>query len=464
MNKKNMLIIPALSLAMLGNFCATSWGNPTIIFGKWGRGRLPGYVSLYRIAGDTLKTVATSELSADSTFYFAHKPQREGFYFIGDSRRTLNRYAFYLKPDDAALNFTVTQKSYALTGHNSPENRELERWHDFVLPLERKSVYFAGEASTYVDFFPLLEEKIAQLADFQKNATGNTTFEAAFEEYRRFNLLDMAITYLYAPRTAHPEGEDFPDYYRSIDLAELTKTTAVLRYVPSGVELIEKVIFTGLQVRGEKAPNPVSAILAAVGQIACDTLRGEVVAHLASSQKTCAGLADFEEKYGSYLATEAQKDRVRGMKSALNVVKDREPAVDFRFPDETGKQVALSDFRGKLVYIDVWATWCGPCKKELPHLKKLEEELRGSADVVFLSVATDPAKDEEKWRRYINANEMKGVQLFAGSRAKKELLDPYKIAGIPRFILVGRDGKLISADAPRPSSTEIRPLINAYLK
>jgi thiol-disulfide isomerase/thioredoxin len=461
--KKKFLLIPTLLLSMLGASGVESFGNPTIIAGKWGRAPQP-YVSLYRLENGDLKVVATSEVAADSAFYFAHKPQREGFYFVGTSARAINRYAFYLKPQDAALSFTVTPRSYALSGDNSPENRELERWHDFVLPLEQKSVYFAGEASTYVDFFPLLEEKLEQLADFSKKATGNETFEAAFEDYRRFSLLDIAITYLYAPRTAHPEGEDFPDYYRSISLAELTKTTALLRYIPAGVELIEKLIFTGLQVRGEKVDNPVSGILASLEQIANDTLRGEVVAHLAASQKTGAGLADFEEKYGKHLATEAQKDRMRSMKSALNVVKDNEVAMDFRFPDETGKPVALSDFRGKLVYIDVWATWCGPCKKELPHLKKLEEELGGNADIVFLSVATDPEKDEEKWRRYIKANEMKGVQLFAGSRAKKDLMDPYKIAGIPRFLLVGKDGKLIAADAPRPSSTEIRPLIKAHLK
>jgi thiol-disulfide isomerase/thioredoxin len=457
------LLSTLLSLAALGSVGAERWGAPTVISGKWGRGVLP-CVSLYRLESGNLKVVATSAVAADSAFYFAHRPQEEGFYFIGESERAINRYAFYLKPQDATLSFTVTPRSYALAGNNSPENRALERWHDFVLPLERKSVYFAREASTYVDFFPLLEEKVAALADYPKHVTGNKVFDAAFEEYRRLNLLELAVGYLYAPRTAHPEGEDYPDYYRSIDLAELTKTAAMLRYVPSGVELIEKVIFTTMQVRGEKVANPVSAILASVDQIAGDTLRGEVVAHLASSQKTGAGLADFEEKYGKYLATEAQRDRIREMKNALNVVKDKEPAVDFRFPDENGKPVALSDFKGKLVYIDVWATWCGPCKKELPHLKKLEEEFHGSADLVFLSVATDPAKDEEKWRRYIASNEMKGVQLFAGSRAKKELMDPYKITGIPRFLLVGKDGRLIAADAPRPSSTEIRPLINAHLK
>ncbi|MDR3366520.1 MAG: TlpA family protein disulfide reductase [Prevotellaceae bacterium] len=460
--KKNALLIPMLSLAMLGS-AGKMYGNPVVISGKWERAK-PRAVSLYRLENGDLKELAISEVTADSTFYFAHKPQQEGFYFIGESPRPLNRYTFYLKPQDAALRFTVAPRSYALIGNNTPENQALEQWHAFVQPLEWKSVYFMKEISTYVDFFPLLEEKLAQLATYPKSATGNTLFDAAFEEYKRFNLLDLAVTFLYAPRTAHPEGEDFPEYYRDLDLPSLTKTTAILRYVPSGVDLIGKILFCKLQLSGKKIDNPVSAILDSIDQVANDTLRGELVLSFAAAQKTYAGLCDYESKYGKQLATEAQKNQMRTLKNSLNVVKDSEPAIDFRFPDETGKPVALSDFRGKLVYVDVWATWCGPCKKELPHLKKLEEEFRDNPNIVFLSVATDPAKDKEKWLRYIKANEMKGVQLFAGASAKKDLMDPYKIAGIPRFILVGKDGRLLTTDAPRPSSPEIRPLLNEHLK
>ena len=54
-----------------------------------------------------------------------------------------------------------------------------------------------------------------------------------------------------------------------------------------------------------------------------------------------------------------------------------QPAVPFTFKDITGKEVSLSDLKGKYVYIDVWATWCGPCNAEIPHLRKLEEEFEG---------------------------------------------------------------------------------------
>ena len=127
-----------------------------------------------------------------------------------------------------------------------------------------------------------------------------------------------------------------------------------------------------------------------------------------------------------------------------------------------GKEVALSDFKGKVVYIDIWATWCGPCKGEIPYMGKLEEEFKDNSNMVFMSVSIDAQKDQQKWKDMVKEKQMKGVQLFAGSRAD-DIAKPYKVKGIPRFILVGKDGNLISSEAPRPSSAEIRPLLKKAL-
>jgi thiol-disulfide isomerase/thioredoxin len=436
-------------------------GGLATVSGKWNR-NIPEKIYLYKLTDGSLTEIASSSIYENSTFYFANKPSTGDFYYIGPKESAANRYAFYLKPGDN-LNFTVTEDSYILNGSNSPENREVAKWHDFIQPLEWKAVYFDKGNSTYEDFFPLFEDKLKELETYPKNATGNREFNRAFEEYKKFNLLDIAIHFVYTPRTAHPENEDFPDYYRNMNIADLTQTAAIMKYAPSGIEIVEKVIFNNLRLENQKIANPLDAIMENISKIANDTLKGELALKYASNKKTPAGLLDYKKLYGKYLVTENQKSKLREMELALYDSKDGSPAMDFKFADRNGQQVALSDFKGKLVYIDVWATWCGPCKQELPHLKKLEQEYHGNENIVFMSVSTDESSDHQKWKDYLVKEDLKGVQLFAGDDARDGIIRPYKVYGIPRFVLIGKDGTIISSDAPRPSSSEIEPLLKANL-
>jgi len=93
----------------------------------------------------------------------------------------------------------------------------------------------------------------------------------------------------------------------------------------------------------------------------------------------------------------------------------------------------------------------------------LEEEYSSNPNIVFLSVSVDSQKDYEKWKKYVVSENLKGIQIFAGGKATDELMKPYNISGIPRFMIVGKNGNLVSVDAPRPSSTEIRATLKALL-
>ena len=115
----------------------------------------------------------------------------------------------------------------------------------------------------------------------------------------------------------------------------------------------------------------------------------------------------------------------------------------------------MSDFRGKFVYIDVWATWCGPCRAELPHLEKLQEHFRENENIVFVSVSVDNTKDP--WEKMVKEKKLKGVQLFAKGR-KSSISKEYMINSIPRFLLIDTDGKIIDSNAPRPSG-EIKEIL-----
>ena len=141
-----------------------------------------------------------------------------------------------------------------------------------------------------------------------------------------------------------------------------------------------------------------------------------------------------------------------------NMPKEGEPAIDFNYPDIEGNEFSLSSFKGNLVYVDVWATWCGPCKAEIPSLQKLESDYHGK-DITFMSVSVDT--DKEAWQKMVAEKELGGVQLWADGWSK--ITKDYAIFGIPRFMLFDSEGNVISTNAPRPSSDEIRELLEANL-
>jgi len=135
----------------------------------------------------------------------------------------------------------------------------------------------------------------------------------------------------------------------------------------------------------------------------------------------------------------------------------------FDYENHKGGKTKLEDLRGKYVYIDVWATWCGPCLAEIPHLKKVEANYHGK-NIEFVSISVDTEKDYEKWKKMVVSKELGGIQLFADKNWTSDFIKAFGINSIPRFILIGPDGKVIKADAARPSSASLKELLDDLVK
>jgi len=147
-----------------------------------------------------------------------------------------------------------------------------------------------------------------------------------------------------------------------------------------------------------------------------------------------------------------------------NMPKQGELAIDFTYPDKDGNEYSLSSFKGNLVYVDVWATWCGPCIEQIPALQTLEKEYHGK-NITFISISTD--RDKEEWENMLVEEELGGIQLWAGEEWSPDgfsgISRDYVIYSIPRFMLFSSEGIVISTDAPRPASGEIRGIIDSNL-
>lgn len=113
-------------------------------------------------------------------------------------------------------------------------------------------------------------------------------------------------------------------------------------------------------------------------------------------------------------------------------------APDFELKDSQGSLVKLSSMRGKYVLIDFWASWCGPCRKEIPNVTKIYADYKDKG-LQVIGVSVD--RDESKWRQAVEEEQLEYLQLWDSSMTTGKL---YNYNGIPFIILIGPDGKILA--------------------
>ncbi len=139
------------------------------------------------------------------------------------------------------------------------------------------------------------------------------------------------------------------------------------------------------------------------------------------------------------------------------------PSPKFDYENQKGGTTSLDSFKGKYVYIDVWATWCGPCRREIPYLKKIEEKYHGKK-IEFVSISIDENKDHDKWKTFVDAQQLGGTQLIAENAWKSAFTQAYGIDSIPRFILIDPNGNVVESNAKRPSDPALQEQLDKLLK
>jgi thiol-disulfide isomerase/thioredoxin len=127
-------------------------------------------------------------------------------------------------------------------------------------------------------------------------------------------------------------------------------------------------------------------------------------------------------------------------RAAAEKVKLGKVAPHFSYPTPDGAMVSPSDYKGKIVVIDFWASWCGPCRNEIPHLKEVYEKYHPEG-VEVLSVSID--KKEADWLKALGEEEMAWTQVLA-PKAGKQTMKDYQFSGIPFIIILDKEGKIVA--------------------
>ena len=125
-------------------------------------------------------------------------------------------------------------------------------------------------------------------------------------------------------------------------------------------------------------------------------------------------------------------------------------APSFSLPSLSGEIVNLEQFNGKYVYIDFWATYCGPCLEEVPHFENLKSKY-SNENIVFISISLD--RQEKRWKQMVKSKGMTDIQLKPVNDWSSDFVRDYRVNnyGIPHYILIGPGQKIILPEAPIPS-------------
>jgi len=172
---------------------------------------------------------------------------------------------------------------------------------------------------------------------------------------------------------------------------------------------------------------------------------------------------DLDNTYSSFKAISSDPNHLKDVTKtydALKSVSKGNPSPKFtKYKNHSGEATSLDDLQGSYVYIDIWATWCAPCKAEIPFLQKIEKKFHGK-NIKFVSISVDVAKDYETWKKMVTDMNLTGIQLFADNNFESEFIKGYAIRSIPRFILIDPQGIIVDGNAPRPSNPKLVELFN----
>ena len=303
-------------------------------------------------------------------------------------------------------------------------------------------------------FFAELDKKLKAYGfdeEFVKNQEKWTNYKfieylTIFPTYHRYTSGDEAILPddFYAERDGidYDNAEEFRtiDTYR--DLVRSKFYTIINN--PNDAENIKKFIS---EVNALKSDN-----------IRADLAKGTLQL-ISPSSTVNKEIFDFINKN---VTDEKVKEAAKKAYDVATKLTSGSPSPKFsNYENFNGGTTSLDDFKGKVTYIDIWATWCLPCRGEIPALKELEKKFHGK-DVAFVSISIDQNKDE--WKEFVKSEDLKGIQLFAENAFESQFIQDYGIRQIPTFIIIDKEGKIVNADAPRPSSDEITGLLEGLLK
>lgn len=401
-----------------------------------------------------------------------------------------------LKEDNTfSSQFSIPKGRYRLNDSKEGTNIYLDEGYDLALTLNTdsfdESIHYSGEGSTinnylaenalmkeqwgflnYYGYYCKLEESaFLKLSDSLHQASiqmlsSYTIQDNQFiaQEIAGFDHELMYKHYIYGGThkilTKKPDfkvSDSFPDPFATLDInnPELIEAPGYLSRITDYLSSLK---------RGSENPftddYPLFVIQTAIDSISDRQVREQVLYRYCLYRLTDS--KEMDKCFELFKANVRDTEHIKTIEQkylARKKTENGKPSPPFAFEDINGKVVKHSDLFGKLTYIDIWATWCGPCLREIPYFDTLQEAL-ADKEIQFVSICQNDKK--ESWEKMVADKNLKGIQLYTEDNSASFFKD-YEVNGIPRYILLDENGIIIDSDALRPSNKKLLEQLNTLL-
>ena len=438
----------------------------TLITGRVQRAMMPSPISLQSVDNGTTVSVGSFLPNKVGEFAIPYQVTKAGFYYLTSSRWHVR---IYLDPSDK-LDLNVDNMTGNIVSLNgSPVNQLLNKWQQLITPitsygynlvLYKDSVNLDEYINTYKKLQPAIEEfsKSLNIKDpgvlrAMKNAINvdrelaplNLLFYLSAKKVRGFRMRPQDFNVVPASYQEFIQQSKFSS-------ASILAVGEARQYV----NLYAKLNLALIPEEKRAQLTTAERLKLMSNSIANDTLKAYFLKDQIEAL-TINNLSELRATFEPFMKYTQREPLKSVYNSRLGLfIGDTafvgKSSYNFSVPDSSGRMVSMKDFKGKVILIDVWATWCGPCRGEIPFLKAIEEEYRNNKDIVFMGISTDQASSRQKWIDVMKKENLQGIQLL--DDAGKLFARKHQIMAIPRFMLIDKQGKWIEIRCPLPSDKE----------
>jgi len=360
-------------------------------------------------------------------------------------------------------------KSVEFKGEGAKENQLLIDRDQLTFELNYFPAIFKLSPEQFIAKSDSIKQLYIDLGEkYSKNENVDTTFlklynvDVKYEQLSYYTMYAPYHQYFTKEEAKLPEAANKEMEAAIVDRADYAKSDNYIKFIGSMYE--RKFIEEFPEARNANSNILPKIILWLDSKIKSHEVKNPIFFKAVESSITNVGEEDRDKIYAAYSKVNTDsfyQKKIDEKYNSFENLRKGKPAVQWSYPDINGKEHSLADFKGKYVYIDVWATWCGPCKAEIPELVKLVKDYKNK-DIVFVSVSVDT--NEAASKKMLSEHNYDWTQLHAKEAWNSEIVKGNNIMGIPRFMMIDREGNIVDVNAPRPSSDKIRPMIDNLLK